>query len=197
VICTDCLGSYKSNYYSITTTTPLVRETREISSFVANRRLFWYKVLPFAMIYVLVTSQRITKVIFIRKLLNQGFLVLKLYSSLGKFNGRQDDMVNRYAVTNNHWYVPFVVITIWSFPHSWLVTCNTTGVTCGTGTTYPSGVHEFTPGFCVFHVTRSLNFCVMSCFVDRCLSFCPFSFCCLFFFDLRILITPLLSSKSS
>ena len=39
-------------------------------------------------------------------------------------------------------------------------------------------------------VTRSLVLCV--CFVDRCLSFCSFSFwllCCLSFFDLRILIT--------
>jgi hypothetical protein len=52
--------------------------------------------------------------------------------------------------------------------------------------------------FSGIHVTRSLVVCV--CFVDRCLSFCPFSFshCCwLFFFDLRILITLLVSSKSS
>ena len=38
------------------------------------------------------------------------------------------------------------------------------------------------------------------CFVDRCFSFCTFSFvplCCLFFFDLRILITPLVFSNSS
>jgi hypothetical protein len=43
-------------------------------------------------------------------------------------------------------------------------------------------------------VTRSLVLCV--CFLDRCLFFCTFSFwplCCLFFFDLRILITPLIS----
>jgi len=47
-------------------------------------------------------------------------------------------------------------------------------------------------------VTRSLVLCV--CFVDRCLSFCVFFFwplCCLFFFDIRILITPLVSSNSS
>ena len=46
-------------------------------------------------------------------------------------------------------------------------------------------------------VTRSLALCV--CFVDRCLSFCTFFFwplCCLFFFDIRILITPLVSSNS-
>ena len=45
---------------------------------------------------------------------------------------------------------------------------------------------------------RLLVLCV--CFVDRCLSLCPCSFgplCCLSFFDLRILITPLVSSNSS
>jgi len=47
------------------------------------------------------------------------------------------------------------------------------------------------PVFSGVRVTRSLVLCV--CFVDRCLSFCPFLFwplCCLFFFNLRILITP-------
>ena len=46
-------------------------------------------------------------------------------------------------------------------------------------------------------VTRSLALCV--CFVDRCLSFCTLFFwllCCLFFFNLRILIIPLVSSNS-
>jgi hypothetical protein len=50
-------------------------------------------------------------------------------------------------------------------------------------------------------VTRSLVLCV--CVVYLCLSFCTFYFghrltlCCLFFFDIRILITPLVSSNSS
>ena len=39
---------------------------------------------------------------------------------------------------------------------------STTGATSGAGTGYPSGVHQ------------SLDFCIM--FLDRCLSFCPFSF---------------------
>jgi len=45
----------------------------------------------------------------------------------------------------------------------------------------------------------SLVLCVHVCFVDRCLSFCTFSWqlCCLFFFDRRILITPLVSSNFS
>jgi len=54
------------------------------------------------------------------------------------------------------------------------------------------------PVFSGVRVTQSLVLCV--CFVYRCLSFCTFSFgtlCCLFFFDIRILITPLVSSNSS
>ena len=46
---------------------------------------------------------------------------------------------------------------------------NNRGATSGTGTAYPTGAHEFTP-----RLTRSLVVCV--CFVDRCLSFCTFSF---------------------
>ena len=55
----------------------------------------------------------------------------------------------------------------------------------------------FIPSFQV-RVTRSFAWCV--CFVDRCLSFCTFFFwplCCLFFFDIRILITPLVFTNSS
>jgi len=42
------------------------------------------------------------------------------------------------------------------------------------GTAYPSGAPEFTPGFSGVRVAQSLVLCV--CFVDRCLSFCTFSF---------------------
>jgi hypothetical protein len=55
--------------------------------------------------------------------------------------------------------------------------CNyikTTGATSGAWTAYPSGAPEFTPVFSGVHVTRSLVLYV--CFVDRCLSFCTFSF---------------------
>jgi hypothetical protein len=44
-------------------------------------------------------------------------------------------------------------------------------------------------------VNRFLALCV--CFVDRCLAFLFWLLCCLSSFDLRILITPLLSSNSS
>ena len=44
------------------------------------------------------------------------------------------------------------------------------------------------PDFSGVRVTRSLVLYV--CFVDRCLSFFFWSLCCVFFFDIRILITP-------
>jgi hypothetical protein len=50
------------------------------------------------------------------------------------------------------------------------------------------------PVFSGVCVTRSLVLCVY--FVDRCLSFFFWSLCCLFFFDIQILITPLVSSNS-
>ena len=61
-----------------------------------------------------------------------------------------------------------------------------------------SGAPEFTPVFGGMLVARSLVLYV--CFVDRCLSFCPFSFghrvVCPSSI-LQILITPLVSSNSS
>jgi hypothetical protein len=58
-----------------------------------------------------------------RKLLNQGFLVIKLKSSLRTFYGRHHDLVNHYgvSVSHDHGYVPFVVIIILSFPHQWFI----------------------------------------------------------------------------
>ena len=48
------------------------------------------------------------------------------------------------------------------------------GGTNGAKTAYASGAPEFTPIFSGVRVTRSLVLCV--CFVNRCLSFCNFSF---------------------
>ena len=61
------------------------------------------------------------------------------------------------------------VLTILFYPHSWLIynrvfnKSNTTGVTCGWGSPYPSGAPEFTPAFSGVRVTRSLVFCVVFC----------------------------------
>jgi hypothetical protein len=46
--------------------------------------------------------------------------------------------------------------------------------TSGAGTSYPPGAPSSLPVFSGVRVTRSLVLCV--CFVDRCLSFCTFSF---------------------
>ena len=56
------------------------------------------------------------------------------------------------------------------------------------------------PVFSGVRVTRSLVLYHYVCFVYRCLSFSTFFFwplCCLFFFDIRILIAPFVSSNSS
>jgi hypothetical protein len=70
---------------------------------------------------------------------------------------------------------------------------NTKNATSGAGTGYPSEIHEFTPIFSGVRVTRSLVLCVFC----RSLFVLFWPLCCLFFFDLRILITPLVSSNSS
>ena len=85
----------------------------------------------------------------------------------------------KICVTNDHGYVSFVVNTSWSFHHSRLITGFVTRIARRVPwveqelLTFP--VHlSSTPVFSRVRVTRSLGLCV--CFVDRCLSFCPFSF---------------------
>ena len=59
-----------------------------------------------------------------RKLLNQGFLLVKLKSSLRKINGRHHDLVDQLwniCVINDRRYASLVVNTSRSFPHSWLI----------------------------------------------------------------------------
>ena len=97
--------------------------------------------------------------------------------------------------TNDLGNVPFVIITIPCFPHSW--TChrfsnksNTMDGTCGAGTTYPSGTPEFTPCFWWGSYARFSVWCI----VDRCLFSVFWSLCCLSF-DLRLRINPLGSSN--
>ena len=68
----------------------------------------------------------------------------------------------------------------------------TTGDTSEAGTAHHSGAPEFIPVFSGLRVTRSLDFCVVfrrSLLVPL----CPFFWllCCLFFYDIRLLITSL------
>ena len=73
---------------------------------------------------------------------------------------------------------------------------NTAGATSGAGTAYPSGAPEFTPSFqcgSCYSIFSSMCMLSRSLFVLLYL----FSWYCLTLFDLRILITPLVSSNSS
>ena len=93
----------------------------------------------------------------------------------------------------------FVMITIWSFPHSYLIIESTTRVTRPVLLveqeliTLPEHLRSL-PVIGGVRVARSLIFCVVFCrslFVLLSLLFCPL--CCLSFYDLQILITPLVS----
>ena len=90
-----------------------------------------------------------------------------------------------------------------SFPHSWLITGFVTRWTRLVSLveqdlpTLPGHLSS-PPGFS--EVCFTWSFVLYVCFVDHFLSFCTFFFwplCCLFFFYLRIMITPLVSSNSS
>jgi hypothetical protein len=83
------------------------------------------------------------------------------------------------CVTNDHGYVPLVVNTSRFFPRSWLITGFVTRLTRKVSLveqellTLPEHLNS-PPVFSGVCVTWSLILCV--CFVDRCLSFCTFSF---------------------
>ena len=104
------------------------------------------------------------------------------------------------CVPNNHGCVPLVVITSRSFPYSCLVTGFITRLTRRVPLVEQELLNlpehlSSTPVLIMIRVTGSLVLCV--CFVDRCLSFFFWPLCCLFFFDLLILIPPLVSPSSS
>ena len=99
-------------------------------------------------------------------------------NNLRKFYGHHHDLVDRYrmniCVTNDHGYVPLVVNTSRSFPHSRLIT----GFVSRLARRVPLVEQELltlpehlssTPVFSGVRVTRSLVLYV--CFVDRFLYF--------------------------
>ena len=57
--------------------------------------------------------------------------MVKLKSSLLKFEGRRHDLVNRHgtSVTSDHGYAPFFLFTFRSFPNAWLISEFVTKVT--------------------------------------------------------------------
>ena len=100
--------------------------------------------------------------------------------------------------------VPLVVSTSWPFPFSWIITRFVTRETrwvplVGRNLTLPEHLHLSLVESGV-RVAWSSVFCVVFC-TCRSLFVVLFSFIwplfCLFFSDLRILITPLVSSNSS
>ena len=123
-------------------------------------------------------------VLLTRKLLDEWFLVVKLKSLLRTLYGRQHDLVNRYGISVSQiitWYVPFVVITIRSFPHLWHITELVTRVTRRVALeeqelpTLPVYLSS-SPSPFQFSGARVPQYLVFYvCFVVHCLSFCTFS----------------------
>jgi hypothetical protein len=83
-----------------------------------------------------------------RKLLNQGFLLVKLKSLLRKFYGRHHDLVDHYGISVSQITMDmFHLSYILPFSHSWLVTEFVTRLTWlvpWAVTAYPSFVFIFT-----------------------------------------------------
>ena len=80
---------------------------------------------------------------------------------------RMESWVNRSGISD-HGYVPFVLITISSFPHSWLITRFVTRVTRRVALVEQElpilPEHLSSPSlFSGIHVAWSLVFCVMFC----------------------------------
>jgi len=87
------------------------------------------------------------------------------------------NLYNTLILANNHGYVPFVVIKIWFFPHSWLITDlyqewhHWLYMWSRNYLPYRSSwVH---PRFSAVRVARSLVFCVVFC-MNRYLAFFSF-----------------------
>ena len=102
--------------------------------------------------------------------------------------------------TDDHGYVPFVVNTFRSFPHSWHITGSATKLSRRVSLVEQELLSltehmSSPPDFSGDRVIRCLVLCV--CFVDLCLFFFFWQLCWQSMFDLWIMITPLVSSNSS
>ena len=121
--------------------------------------------------------------------------VIKLRSSLRKFYGHHHDLVNRCGIsmsqmTTDMFHSSGALFTVLSSFMAYHCLCNMTVVISGTGTAYPSGAHEFTPGLQWGLCCSIFSFLCMFCrslFVL--LSFFSWPLCCFSFFSVRILIT--------
>ena len=92
----------------------------------------------------------------------------------------------------------FLVLSSFTTYHRVCNSINTTGATSGAGTAYPSGASTFIPGFYWGSCYSIFSFmCMFFRSLLILLSFFFWPLCCLISFDIRILITPLVSSNSS
>jgi hypothetical protein len=112
-----------------------------------------------------------------RKLLNQGFLLVKLESSLRKFYGRHHNLIDRYGLSVTQLTTDMFHLSL-TFPQTWRITGFVTRLTRRVPRVEQELLtllgHLSPPSvFSGVRVTRSLVLCV--CFVDCCLSFifCP------------------------
>ena len=134
-----------------------------------------------------------------RKLLNQGFIFGKVEVITSKIL-RSPPWLGwplwNICVTNDHGYVPLVVNTSRSFSHSWLITGFVTRLIQLVPLveqellTLPEHLNS-PPVFSGVRVTRSLVLYVFCRSLFVLLYFFFWPLCCLFFFDIRILIAPL------
>ena len=107
--------------------------------------------------------------ILTRVLLNQGFLVVKSKYAFQKLYGRHFHLINQYGVSNDHEYVPFVVI----ISRCVLSSFKTYHMACENITRRVPHVEQellnipeymsLQPMFSGVRVVRSLVFCVMFC----------------------------------
>jgi len=99
------------------------------------------------------------------------------YAILCNVNCKSNNITG--LLPNNHGYVPLVINSSWSFPRSWLITGIVTRLTrlvslVGQELLTLTEHLSSSPVLSKVRVTRSVVLYV--CFVDRCLSFCTFSF---------------------
>ena len=143
-----------------------------------------------------------------RKLLNQGFILVKLKSSLRKLTVATMIWLTVMEYLSHKWSRIYSTCKHFrSFPRSWLITGFVTKLKRRVLLvehellTLPEHLRS-PPVFSGVRVTRSLALYV--CFVDRCLSFCTFSFghCVVcsssiyrFWLPLWYLHTPIISNK--
>ena len=128
------------------------------------------------------------------KLLSQWLLLVKLKSTHRKYYGATMIWLTiiEYTWRNDHRYVPLIVNTSRSFPHSWPITGYLAKLTSGAGTAYISPEHLNSPPVSCYSI-----FSVMCMFCRSWFFLLYFFFrSCFLFFDMRILITRLVFLNS-